>query len=237
MLHHNADVRRCSYFELGLLWNRALESLFTFTLLVFRIKRDAWHKRIQLKKGFHFLSTRTINSVRLILGSQYSLCETKSNEPLCLLWGLKQVLGDTQTKGVPAWPVINQLCFPERRFSANCTSLRLAEVHMKFYKRSLQALLSSAPRGFFAHSRVLARLASLAQIGELARRLSVFGTYTLTISTVIKIFFILEGHKTCVWMFMFSCWKKAIEKLSLSINMVGPTKVYHPTMLYYVDRI
>ena len=37
---------------------------------------------------------------------------------------------------------------------------------MKIFKRSLQALLSSAPR-----SRVLARLASLAQIGELARRL------------------------------------------------------------------
>ena len=101
----------------------------------------------------------------------------------------------------------------------------------------MQALLSSAPRGFFARSRVLTRLASLAQIGELARRLSVFGTYTLMISTVIEIFFILEGHKTCVWMFMFSCWKKAIEKLSLSINMVGLTKVYHPTMLYIVDRI
>ena len=34
-------------------------------------------------------------------------------------------------------------------------------VEMKIYERSLQALLSSAPR-----SRVLARLASLAQIGE-----------------------------------------------------------------------
>ena len=32
-------------------------------------------------------------------------------------------------------------------------------------------LLSSAPRGFAARSRVLARLAPLAQIGELARRL------------------------------------------------------------------
>ena len=42
-------------------------------------------------------------------------------------------------------------------------------VEMKIYERSLQALLSSAPR-----SRVLARLASLAQIGELARRLTVF---------------------------------------------------------------
>ena len=35
-----------------------------------------------------------------------------------------------------------------------------------------RALLSSAPRGFAARSRVLPRLASLAQIGKLARRLS-----------------------------------------------------------------
>ena len=40
-------------------------------------------------------------------------------------------------------------------------------MEMKIYERWLQALLSSAPR-----SRVLARLASLAQIGELARRLA-----------------------------------------------------------------
>ena len=33
------------------------------------------------------------------------------------------------------------------------------------------ALLSSAPRGFAARSHVLARLVSLAEIGELARRL------------------------------------------------------------------
>ena len=39
-------------------------------------------------------------------------------------------------------------------------------VEMKIYERSLQALLSSAPR-----SRVLARLTSLAHIGKLARRL------------------------------------------------------------------
>ena len=42
---------------------------------------------------------------------------------------------------------------------------------MKICKGWLQALLSSAPRGFAARSRVLARLVSLAQIGELARRL------------------------------------------------------------------
>ena len=157
-----------------------LESLFTFTLLVFRTKQGAWHKRIQLMKGFHFPSTRTTNSVRLILGTQYSLCENYIKRAR-LHWGLKQVLGtnliplrtkfDTQTKRVPAWPVINQLWFPERHFSANGISLRLGEVQMKIYERSLQALLSSAPRGFAASSRVHARLPSLAQIGGLARRL------------------------------------------------------------------
>ena len=106
---------------------------------------------------------------------------TTSNEPPHLLWGLKHVLGTnriplrtklvTQTKRVSAWPVINELCFPERHFSANGIFLCLSEVQMKFYKRSLQALLSSASCGFAARSRVLARLASLTQIGELARRL------------------------------------------------------------------
>ena len=43
---------------------------------------------------------------------------------------------------------------------------------MKICKGWLQALLSPAPRGFVACSRILARLASLAQIGELARRLT-----------------------------------------------------------------
>ena len=42
---------------------------------------------------------------------------------------------------------------------------------MKVYERSLQTLLSSAPRGFVASSGILARHASLAKIGELARRL------------------------------------------------------------------
>ena len=78
-------------------------------------------------KGFPF-GTRTTNSVRLTLGSQYSLCENYIKRAR-LLRGLKQVLGtnliplrtkfDTQTKRVPAWPVINQLWFPERHFSAN----------------------------------------------------------------------------------------------------------------------
>ena len=67
--------------------------------------------------------------------------------------------------------IINQLWLLERHFSANGISFRLGEVQMKFYERSLQALLSSAPRGFASRSRVLGRLASLPQIGELARRL------------------------------------------------------------------
>ena len=41
-------------------------------------------------------------------------------------------------------------------------------------ERSRRGLLSPAPRGFAARSRVLARLASLTQIGELARRLKEF---------------------------------------------------------------
>ena len=49
-------------------WN-----LFTFTLLIFRTKQGAWHKRIQLKRGSDFPSTRTSHTVRLILGLQYSV--------------------------------------------------------------------------------------------------------------------------------------------------------------------
>ena len=149
--------------------NPALESLFTLTLLFFRTKQGAWHKRIQLIKGFHFLPQEL--QTRSDLSSARNI----------LLWGLKHVLGTnltplgtklvTQRKRVPAWPVINQLCFPERHFSANGISLRLSELQMKFFQRSLQALLSSVPRGFATRSRVLARLASLAQIGRLARRL------------------------------------------------------------------
>jgi len=46
---------------------------------------------------------------------------------------------------------------------------------MKICKGWLQALLLPAPRGFASHSRVLARLASLTQIGELGRRLGFRG--------------------------------------------------------------
>ena len=84
--------------------NRALESLLTFTRLVFRAKQGAWHKQIQLTKG-DVPSIRTTNSVRLILGSKYSIDNpTLSHEQLCenhikrahLLWGLKQVLAGFQ---------------------------------------------------------------------------------------------------------------------------------------------
>ena len=50
-----------------------------FTLPVFRTKQGAWHKWIQLMKGFHCPSTRTTNSVRLILFARIT-----SNEPVCI---------------------------------------------------------------------------------------------------------------------------------------------------------
>ena len=40
--------------------------------------------------------------------------------------GAEETKHVTQTKRVPAWPVINQLCFPERHFSANGISFRLS---------------------------------------------------------------------------------------------------------------
>ena len=62
--------------------------------------------------------------------------------------------------------------FSGTSFFGQWYSLRQCEVQMKIYERSLQALLSSAPRGFATHSCVLERLASLAQIGELAHRVA-----------------------------------------------------------------
>ena len=69
----------------------------------------------------------------------------KSKEPPHLLWRLKQVVGtnliplrtklDTLMKEVPAWPVINQLCFPERHFWANGISICLSKVQMKVCER------------------------------------------------------------------------------------------------------
>ena len=66
---------------------------------------------------------------------------------------------------------------------------------MKIYERWLQALLSSAPR-----SRVLARLASLAQIGELARRLMAINTqYHQVIIRKIFACGIKNPRKFCLW--------------------------------------
>ena len=113
----------------------------------------------------------------VLIDSDQERISLRASSPIwaSLAWtrerGVEETKLVTQTKRVPAWPVINQLCFPERHFSANGISFRLSEGQMKFHERSWQALLSSAPRGFAAHSRVFARLASLAQIGELARRL------------------------------------------------------------------
>ena len=82
---------------------------------------------------------------------------------------------------VPIWP----LWEPNLTHRRSRCQLDLLSVNFDFRyfpssgrstnERSLQALLSSAPRGFAARSRVLARPASLAQMGELPRRLvSVF---------------------------------------------------------------
>ena len=73
-------------------------------------------------------------------------------------------LACSQSTLISGTSFFSQLYFP----SSDEISLR----QMKFYERSLQAVLSSAPCGFAARSRVLARLVSLAKIGELARRLS-----------------------------------------------------------------
>ena len=162
-------------------------------------------------KGFHVPSTRTTNSVLLILGSQYSLlhqtspsalrAETSSRYQLASHAGVfrgarfSSLYEKRAPLKTPAWEARYQTDLPENQiwrtdeagaslacyqstlisgtsFSANGISLRLGEVQMKFYERSLQALLSPAPapRGFAARSRVLARLPSLAQMGELARR-------------------------------------------------------------------
>ena len=55
-------------------------------------------------------------------------------------------------------------------------------LEMKIYERWLQDLLSSAPR-----SRVLARFASLAQIGELARRLTKYVIIIYVLGSVRKV--------------------------------------------------
>ena len=58
-----------------------------------------------------------------------------------------------------------------------------SEVSLARGRGKERALLSPAPRGFAARSRVLARLTSLAQIGELARRL-IFLLFVYSMSNV-----------------------------------------------------
>ena len=126
-----------------------LESLFIFTLPVFRTKQGAWHKRIQLNyKLSPTYSRLVIFSFRELHQTSLSALTAETS----LIPQLKTKLV-TQTKEVPAWPVINQLWFPEHHFSANCVSLHLGEVQNEI---------------LWARSLVFARLVSLAQIGELA---------------------------------------------------------------------
>ena len=184
-------------------------------------------------KGFHFPSTRTTNSVRLILGTQYSLCENYIKRAR-LHWGLKQVLGtnliplrtkfDTQTKRVPAWPVINQLWFPERHFSANGISLRLGEVQMKIWKGWLQALLSPAHRGSAARFARPNRRACSQASGNTIRLLSIWSIFTLRplftklFFTLIQLFFRtqLTHPKHCIsWQLFFNAFVVIMNKSAL----------------------
>ena len=82
-----------------------------------RTKQGALYKRIQLIRAFIFLPQELKTRCDLSSARNILFARTKSNEPPRLLWGLKQVLGTnliplrtklvTQTKAVPAWPVIN----------------------------------------------------------------------------------------------------------------------------------
>ena len=164
----------------GSAWTGPL-NLFTLTLLVFRTKQGAWRKRIQLMTAFRFPSTRTTNWVRLILGSQYSLCENY----------IKRAPSSALRAETRSWyqsdPPENQTCHTdEEGASLACYQSTLfsgtsffSQWYFPSSERSTNEILweivaSSpfpAPRGFATRSHVLARLASLAQIGELARRL------------------------------------------------------------------
>ena len=93
---------------------------------------------------FIFLSQELQTRSDLFSARNILFERTKSNEPPRLLWGLKHVFATnliplrtklvTQTKRVPAWPVINQLCFLERHFSANGISLRWAKYKWNFMR-------------------------------------------------------------------------------------------------------
>ena len=108
-------------------WN-----LFNFTLLIFRIKQDAWHKRIQLKRGSDFPSTRTTNTVRLILGLQYSIgnptlhtysfARIASNEPV-YFEGWNKFLVPIWSPWEPNLTHRRQLCYRRRKRFSSSTGL------------------------------------------------------------------------------------------------------------------
>ena len=103
--------------------NRALESLSSLSLFSFsELNKALDTNKYNWWRVFIFLPQEL--QIRCDLSSARNIlfARTKSNEPPRLLWGLKQVLGTNliplrtklvkQTKQEPAWPVINQLCFP-----------------------------------------------------------------------------------------------------------------------------
>ena len=120
-----------------------------FTLLVFRTKQGAWHKQIQLN---------------------YKLSSTYPRLAIFSLWELHQtspsaLMAETSFR-YQSDPPENQTCHTdEGGASLACYQSTLisvtsffsqlyfaCKVQMKFYERSLQALFSSAPRGFAARS-------------------------------------------------------------------------------------
>ena len=86
-------------------------------------------------------------------------------------------------------------------------------VEMKICKGWLQALLSSAP-----HSRVLARLASLAQIGELARRLNVNLLYRQCTYHISSSNDKLSSSSACQNIVYFMQKRKVYEHRSISVK-------------------
>ena len=103
--------------------NRALESLSSLSLFSFsELNKALDTNEYNWWRVFIFLPQEL--KIRCDLSSARNIlfARSKSNKLPRLLWGLNQVLGTNliplrtklvkQTKRVPAWPVINQLCFP-----------------------------------------------------------------------------------------------------------------------------
>ena len=106
-------------------WKAALESLFTFTLLVFRTKQGPWHKRIHVMKGSDFPSTRRLetrsdlSSARNILLAIHhfhtnSFARITSNEPVCFEGWNKF--------SVPIWYPENQIWHTDNGRRKRCSS-------------------------------------------------------------------------------------------------------------------